>query len=97
MATIVPLEDYVVGEQPQAPDSDPQEIAERKEMKHLLAKAIDRLPEKERIVVSLYYYEELTLKEISRILGLTEARISQLNTKAVMRLRGSLAEQQLMR
>ena len=52
---------------------------------------IDRLPEKEKIVVSLYYYEELTLKEISLILKLSEARISQLHTKAIFRMRGYLA------
>ena len=61
------------------------------EVKDTLARAIDRLPEKERTVVALYYYEEMTLKEISLILHLSEARISQLHTKAVFRMRGYLA------
>ena len=56
-----------------------------------MAAAIDQLPEKERIVVSLYYYDELTMKEISLILHLSEARICQLHTKAVLRMRGFLA------
>ncbi|MDF2928634.1 MAG: polymerase, sigma 28 subunit, FliA/WhiG [Anaerospora sp.] len=51
----------------------------------------DKLPEKEKMVVTLYYYEELTLKEISLILKLSEARISQLHTKAIFRLRGALS------
>ncbi|WP_333595528.1 sigma-70 family RNA polymerase sigma factor, partial [Anaerospora hongkongensis] len=51
----------------------------------------DKLPEKEKLVVTLYYYEELTLKEISLILKLSEARISQLHTKAIFRLRGALS------
>ena len=53
--------------------------------------AIDKLPEKEKLVVSLYYYEGLTLKEISLILKLSEARISQLHTKSIFRLRGALS------
>lgn len=57
-----------------------------------MAKAIDQLPAKERLAVTLYYYEELTLKEISRVMGLTEARISQLHTKAIMRMRSCLAK-----
>ena len=61
------------------------------EVKQALAKAIDKLPEKEKLVVSLYYYEGLTLKEISLILKLSEARISQLHTKSIFRLRGALS------
>ena len=56
----------------------------------MLAEAIEKLPEKEKIVVSLYYYDRLTLKEISFILKLSEARISQIHTKAIFRLRGAL-------
>ena len=55
------------------------------------AKAINILPDKEKMVVTLYYYEELTLKEISLILKLSEARVSQLHTKSVIRLKGALA------
>ncbi|MGB9840674.1 sigma-70 family RNA polymerase sigma factor [Thermovenabulum sp.] len=71
--------------------NDPQYELELSETKKVLAEAIDRLPEKEKIVVSLYYYEGLTLKEISRVLDLTPARISQLHSKAIRRLRGYLS------
>lgn len=62
-------------------------------LKEILAKAIERLPEKEKLVVSLYYFEELNLTEISEVLGLSTSRISQLHTKAIYRLRGSLGRQ----
>ncbi len=62
-------------------------------LKDILAKSIDRLPEKEKIVISLYYYEELNLTEISEVLGLSTSRISQLHTKGIYRLRGSLGRQ----
>ena len=91
VATIMPLEEYVRTESPTSQAVDPEESAEKNELRDTLARAIDQLPEKERTVVSLYYYEELTLKEISLILHLSEARISQLHTKAVVRLRGYLA------
>lgn len=91
-ATLIPLDDYLAGGgEKAAEDGGPSAQLEATEIKETLAAAIDRLPEKERIVVSLYYYDELTLKEISKILHLTEARISQLHSKAVFRLRGSLA------
>ena len=91
VATIIPLEEYVRSEAPQTGEVDPQEMVERNELKTVLAGAIEKLPDKEKTVVSLYYYEELTLKEISLILHLSEARISQLHTKAVFRLRGYLS------
>lgn len=91
VATIIPLEEYVRAEAPQMGETNPQDIVEKHEVEEVLAGAIEKLPEKERTVVSLYYYEELTLKEISLILHLSEARISQLHTKAVFRLRGYLA------
>ena len=69
----------------------PTQYIENEDVKRTLAKAIDKLPEKERLVVALYYYEGLTLKEISIIMKLSEARISQLHTKAVFRLRGALS------
>jgi RNA polymerase sigma factor for flagellar operon FliA len=59
-------------------------------LKALIASAIDTLPEKERLMVSLYYYEELTMKEIGEVLGITESRISQIHSKAVYRLRTKL-------
>ena len=90
-ATLVPFEEYTRSFDLESSDVTPSDSMEFKELQNTLANAIDRLPEKERLVVSLYYYEELTLKEISLIMHLTEARISQLHTKAVFRLRGYLA------
>ena len=90
-AVMIPLDDYLRNETAESAQPEPGEDLERVDLRQTLAKVIDRLPEKERLVVSLYYYEELTLKEISLILHLTEARISQLHAKAIMRLRGSLA------
>lgn len=57
------------------------------EIKDVIVKAIDDLPEKEKQVISLYYYDELTMKEIGKVLDLTESRVSQIHTKAVLRLR----------
>jgi RNA polymerase sigma factor for flagellar operon FliA len=62
------------------------------ESRKVLAAAIDALPEKERLVVSLYYHDELTMKEVGQVMGYTESRISQIHTKAVVRLRGKLAD-----
>ena len=89
--TIMPLEDYTHSDTLADSAESPSEQAEISEVKDTLVSAINRLPEKEKIVVSLYYYEGMTLKEISLILKLSEARISQLHTKAVFRLRGALA------
>ena len=61
------------------------------EMKDRLADAIARLPEREKLVVALYYYENLTLREIGEVLGVTESRVSQLHTKAVLRLKSRSA------
>ena len=71
---------------------DPVLAFESEETKFLLAKAINTLPEREKIVVTLYYYEGLTLAEIGQVLGVTESRICQMHTKAVLQLRGKLAE-----
>lgn len=71
---------------------DPVQAFEAEEMKHLLAGAINTLPEREKIVVTLYYYEGLTLAEIGQVLGVTESRICQMHTKAVLQLRGKLAD-----
>jgi len=69
----------------------PENYVEISEIKDILADAISKLPEKEKTVISLYYFEELTLKEISAIMKVSESRISQLHTKAILRLRGKLA------
>jgi RNA polymerase sigma factor for flagellar operon FliA len=69
----------------------PQSALAETEMKEAIADAIARLPEREKLVVTLYYYEELTLREIGEVLGVTESRVSQLHTKAVLRLKARLA------
>ena len=71
-------------------DSDPHTQLRLTELKTVIAKAIDTLPEKERLMISLYYYEELTMKEIGEVLGITESRVSQIHSKAVFRLRSKL-------
>ncbi|MDQ6649431.1 MAG: RNA polymerase sigma factor WhiG [Actinomycetota bacterium] len=71
---------------------DPVQAFESEETKHLLAGAINTLPEREKIVVTLYYYEGLTLAEIGQVLGVTESRICQMHTKAVLQLRGKMAD-----
>ena len=73
---------------PGAPD--PAQLMDATELKDRVADAIARLPEREKLVVALYYYENLTLREIGEVLGVTESRISQLHTKAVLRLRSRL-------
>jgi RNA polymerase sigma factor for flagellar operon FliA len=70
---------------------DPQGSLSQTEMKEAIADAIARLPEREKLVVTLYYYEELTLREIGEVLGVTESRVSQLHTKAILRLKARLA------
>jgi RNA polymerase sigma factor FliA len=70
--------------------ADPQEALDTTEVKDRLTGAISSLPEREQLVVALYYYENLTLREIGEVLGVTESRVSQLHTKAVMRLKSHL-------
>ncbi len=69
---------------------DPQDALASSEVKDRLAEAISSLPEREQLVVALYYYESLTLREIGEVLGVTESRVSQLHTKAVMRLKSQM-------
>jgi len=69
---------------------DPQALVERSSFRDRVADAIVALPEREKMVIALYYYESLTLREIGEILGVTESRVSQLHTKAVLRLRSKL-------
>ncbi len=70
---------------------DPESEAQSSEVKDRLADAIESLPERERLVIALYYYENLTLREIGEVLGVTESRVSQLHTKAVLGLRSRFA------
>jgi RNA polymerase sigma factor for flagellar operon FliA len=75
-------------EDPEAPE--PQAAMSQTELREALGEAIARLPEREKLVVTLYYYEELTLREIGEVLGVTESRVSQLHTKAILRLKARL-------
>lgn len=70
----------------------PEEVVERKELKAMLEKALETLTENERKVILLYYFEELTLKEISKILEVSESRVSQLHTKALRKLKDKLGK-----
>src|SRR6266498_443211 len=71
---------------------DPETAFESEEMKGILAGAINRLAEREKIVITLYYYEGLTLAEIGQVLGVTESRVCQMHTKAVLQLRGKMQD-----
>jgi RNA polymerase sigma factor for flagellar operon FliA len=72
-------------------DEDPLGALLSRERVHLVAEAIARLPEREKLVVTLYYHEELTMKEVGAVLGLTESRVSQLHSQAMIRLKGPLS------
>lgn len=71
----------------------PSEVFEDQEMRGILTEAVNKLPERERLVVTLYYYEGLTLAQIGQVLGVTESRICQMHTKAVLSLRGRITDQ----
>ena len=72
--------------------TNPEYLAEREEVQKEIVKALKRLPDKEQQVLILYYYDELTLKEIGKVLDVSESRVSQLHTKAIQDLRHSLSE-----
>jgi RNA polymerase sigma factor FliA len=72
--------------------ADPELSFESEETRHILAGAINHLPERERLVITLYYYEGLTLAQIGQVLGVTESRVCQMHTKAVLQLRNKMAE-----
>ncbi|QGT99192.1 RNA polymerase sigma factor for flagellar operon [Candidatus Syntrophocurvum alkaliphilum] len=101
--TIISLDDFITGDEEDNKkriidmlednnSTGTVELVEFREIKDILAKSITKLPEKEKTVIYLYYYEGLTLKEIGAVLTLSESRISQLHTKAILRLRGSLSK-----
>jgi RNA polymerase sigma factor for flagellar operon FliA len=78
------------------PDAeDPSQTYQASEIKEILREAMDILPKKEKFVVQLYYFDELTMKEIGTLLNITESRVSQLHTKAMLRLRGKLLEKHI--
>jgi RNA polymerase sigma factor FliA len=71
---------------------DPEAAFESEETKSILAGVINRLAEREKLVITLYYYEGLTLAEIGQVLGVTESRVCQMHTKAVPQLRGKMQD-----
>jgi RNA polymerase sigma factor for flagellar operon FliA len=78
-------------EDPGAPD--PAKALDVGDLKDRIADSIAKLPEREKLVIALYYYENLTLREIGEVLGVTESRVSQMHTKAVLRLRSRMQEE----
>lgn len=76
-------------------DDDAMTLTRLKELQQALARAIDQLPEKEKLVISLYYIEELTMKETGKVLNITESRVSQIHSQAILRLRAKLKKEKL--
>lgn len=76
-------------------DDDALSITRMKELKAAVARAIEQLPEKERMVISLYYLDELTMKETGKVLNVTESRVSQIHSQAIMHLRAKLKKEKL--
>jgi len=76
-------------------NSQPDIQAEKQELKEILSNAINQLPYQEKLVITLYYYEGLNFKEIAKVLDLSQGRISQLHTKAILRLRGHLSRKKM--
>ena len=70
----------------------PEQAVEKQELKKMLAEALKKLTEKERSVITLYYYEDMTLKEISVVLSVSESRVSQLHTKALSKIRAQIGD-----
>ncbi|MDR2479095.1 MAG: RNA polymerase sigma factor WhiG [Treponema sp.] len=80
-----------IGDSIESPQSlNPDVIVENDEIRRVIVEAINELPDKEKKILVLYYYEDLTLKDIGRVLEVTESRVSQLHTKAILRLRAKL-------
>ena len=77
---------------PGRPEEDPLFCCLRGELEERLSDAISRLPERERLVMTLYYYEEMTMREIGLALGVVESRVSQVHASAVVHLRGALKD-----
>lgn len=102
--TIISLDDFLPGDEGEEKkkrivdmlednrSTDALEMVELSEVKDVLSNSISRLPDNEKTVIYFYYYEGLTLKEIGAVLSLSESRISQLHTKAILRLRGGLSK-----
>ena len=101
ITNVVSLDEYVEqGSEPNirtgsgiARFDQPETVVEVKELKELLKESLDKLTEKERKVILLYYYEELTLKEISLVLEVSESRVSQLHTRALQKMKAILGDE----
>lgn len=76
-------------------DDNALTLTRLKELKEAVARAIEQLPEKEKLVISLYYLEELTMKETGKVLNITESRVSQIHSQAILRLRAKLRKEKL--
>lgn len=87
---LIPFDDFILVENNKF--QKPEKSLEQKEVKRLLGNAINSLTKQEKLVITLYYYEGLNFKEISKVLSLSQGRISQLHTKAILRLRGKLSK-----
>lgn len=85
-------EQEIANFQTNSPDLDPFKLCLNSEMKGLLARAIGELPPKDRQVLALYYYEEMTMKEVGAVLGVGESRVSQIHSAALVRLRSRMSE-----
>lgn len=93
VSTVVSLEDTISQREDMSFSSEektPEQVLEATEVKKILAQNIDKLREKEKLVISMYYFDELTYKEIGRVLELSESRISQIHSKAILSLKNSL-------
>lgn len=95
VVALISLDDYLeqnheVNFNSAASPETPENQYDQRELKQMLVEAIEKLSEKEKKVITLYYFEDLTLKEISSIMGVSESRISQIHSKAVMRLKSRL-------
>jgi len=98
--SVMSLEDMGIGHHDEGMDilecikdpeaKDPMTVVKYNELKRKIAEAVETLPEKEKLIISLYYYEELTLKEIGKVLNITESRVCQLHSQTMHRLKGKL-------
>ncbi len=94
--SLVSLDDLLEQKKEQFTDTEnesdnPEGIIENTELKNILVDTVNTLPEKEKIIITLYYYEELTYKEIGKVLDISESRVSQLHTKAIIRLKNKIS------
>ncbi|HXI09170.1 MAG TPA: sigma-70 family RNA polymerase sigma factor, partial [Thermodesulfobacteriota bacterium] len=98
--SVMSLEDMGIGHHDEGMDilecikdpegKDPMTVVKFNELKRKIAEAVETLPEKEKLIISLYYYDELTLKEIGKVLNITESRVCQLHSQTMHRLKGKL-------